>query len=258
MSKRRPVAGFTLIELLVVVAVIALLIAILLPSLARAKEQGRATVCLSNSRAIMLAFNLYEKDNGTIPGTYWQGPLNLDWAGRVNASYQANPTAYKHPLETSVLKKYVSEIDRILECPTGQREANTFFDYTVIIRMAGAKMDIPWRMTYPRDPLKPVESESYFPLLPLLIEEDAIWYNKPYDDGSWAGNDQFTERHFRTANVGYFDGSANRFRSPKGANPEIEEPGDLNASQLRLIANGKKFTVNASNAKEFGWANKPK
>lgn len=62
--------GFTLIELLVVVAIIALLISILLPSLSRAREQARATVCMANMRSMGLAFTMYaEQFNGVWPAT---------------------------------------------------------------------------------------------------------------------------------------------------------------------------------------------
>src|ERR671925_2083860 len=55
--------GFTLVELLVVVSIIALLIAILLPSLKKAREQSRQTVCLSNMRNMSTAVWMYTNEN---------------------------------------------------------------------------------------------------------------------------------------------------------------------------------------------------
>jgi len=59
--------AFTLIELLVVVAIIALLISILLPSLSRARELSKRTVCLANVKGIGSAFYIYAQDD---PGTF--------------------------------------------------------------------------------------------------------------------------------------------------------------------------------------------
>ncbi len=64
-------SGFTLIELLVVVAIIALLISILLPSLARARELSRRTSCAANARALAQACLMYAGNNNGVFPTPW-------------------------------------------------------------------------------------------------------------------------------------------------------------------------------------------
>jgi len=77
MRRHRP--GFTLIELLVVVAIIALLIAILLPSLNRARDSAKKTVCASNLKGCGTAIGVYAAQWSDFVPVYpgWPGLANL-------------------------------------------------------------------------------------------------------------------------------------------------------------------------------------
>lgn len=71
--KNNPKNAFTLIELLVVISIIALLVAILMPALNKAREHAQKTVCLGNQKSLILAWTMYNDDNsGRLPNNYVQ------------------------------------------------------------------------------------------------------------------------------------------------------------------------------------------
>ena len=94
-------SGFTLVELLVVIGIIALLISILLPSLAKARQAAVTLQCLANLRSIGQGIMLYQNDNkGLYPYgwvTGWNGALTPpDWEQRyayTTISKTLNPGA---------------------------------------------------------------------------------------------------------------------------------------------------------------------
>jgi prepilin-type processing-associated H-X9-DG protein len=114
-----------LVELLVVIAVIALLMAILLPALTRAREQGKRAVCLHHLQQLMLAWLMYaDINNDKIvrgdAGEYDSiHPNEPPWVLR---DYDATTMEQRrNAIEKGALFRYTRDL-RVYKCPTGQSQ----------------------------------------------------------------------------------------------------------------------------------------
>lgn len=156
--------GFTLVELLVVIAVIALLMAILLPALGRAREQAKRVMCLSNLRQLTIAWMAYADNNNgklvngaphytdetcqdcttatkAIPPTSgghrgekpWIGPA---W-GDMDDGDETTPLPEKEQrcaMESGALWRYLRD-DKVYHCPGGNK--GELITYTIVDSMNG-------------------------------------------------------------------------------------------------------------------------
>jgi len=133
------ICAFTLVELLVVIAIIAVLIALLLPTVSRAREQSMRTVCTSNLREIHNALQLYANANrGFLPPKYELRKVTLSPA---DIAAQKRLNTLDEGMQT-VLEKYCGKA--VFQCPADRGDARN--DTPVFVRR-GSSYNIqgfPW------------------------------------------------------------------------------------------------------------------
>jgi prepilin-type N-terminal cleavage/methylation domain-containing protein/prepilin-type processing-associated H-X9-DG protein len=125
LTRRRPQAryGFTLIELLVVIAIIAILAALLLPALTRAKLKAQGVQCMNNHRQLAFAWRMYTEDNRDMLlfASSWPVGVFNEYAwcnGKIDFS-PGNSSNWdpKRDIERSLMWPYCGKNISIWRCP---------------------------------------------------------------------------------------------------------------------------------------------
>ena len=198
--------GFTLIELLVVIAIIAILAAMLLPALSKAKARAQGIKCLSNVKQLQLAWQLYADDNNDViaPAAGGSPATNQSWCAGNFVTTPADSTNLDL-IKNSLMGRYSGNTG-IYKCPG---------DTTANVRSMSANCamngDVPAGFTLFVKTTSVPSSSQYF----VFIDESIatldnahflINFNKNYGAATFGDNP--AAYHGMSGNLSYVDGHA--------------------------------------------------
>ena len=217
----RGTIGFTLIELLVVIAIISLLVSILMPSLVKAKQLAKKSVCAVHVRGMHLGTSLYLQESGGVffpmstsvsAGTLWYFGLEITGSGSGEGNRVIDASK-------SCLAPYITELEKTTNCPSFPLDESYFkpkftsqaYGYAINRRMLSDSANNPdgrWdKLTHPGETVMWADSVQIntfqAPASPSnpMIEE---WY---YLDNRKGASPTFHFRHLRECNTAFADGS---------------------------------------------------
>jgi prepilin-type N-terminal cleavage/methylation domain-containing protein/prepilin-type processing-associated H-X9-DG protein len=212
--------GFSLVELLVVISVIALLIALLLPSLSRSRQAAQRVACLSNLRQMAIAAQAYVNENkGSYPIAYYSSN-----AGGVTYNFAWDLTTIYRPAQPpEVIPGLLwgrGGTTQIQQCPSYEGKANwlsdpyTGYNYNTSFIGHGQWESIvsPAKAVQIKNPAQTAlfgdgqysGGANKFMRAPWPNPGDASYY------GRWGGTQGF--RHLNMTNVAFCDGHAESLR----------------------------------------------
>jgi prepilin-type N-terminal cleavage/methylation domain-containing protein/prepilin-type processing-associated H-X9-DG protein len=228
-TNKPAVCGFTLIELLVVIAIIAILAAMLLPALAKAKQKATMAGCMSNDRQTHLALTMWLNDHGD-----WLPPGSPADRGSQNGLLDGQTVGYDKN-STSDLVYYLTSylaypdpdankrIAKVMLCPGYERsivtnDVTSLAVYYLYGRASGSTTVVPfWPFGYPTPlaGMTPDQTLSHkITDVQVVAPLDSIWYITDLDSvlapGGWGTTAGITMPakpvHGSSRNYLYFDG----------------------------------------------------
>jgi prepilin-type N-terminal cleavage/methylation domain-containing protein len=207
---RKWLSAFTLIELLVVIAIIAILAGLLLPALARAREEGRKSVCKENCSQVGKAIYAYTQNNDeTFP---------FSWAPNTAPAAPTDDYSNNQMGSLGLLYPEYLNTGKAYRCPSTENEPNlktSLWNYTADPQVPAAQADPDGNGTVDADEAYVFSNRIYTlndssygydcRIYPSAVSAHAIYADM---DGSYQNNrDTATQNHEGGQNVLFVDGA---------------------------------------------------